>query len=72
LIFFAQAMPAAIFGFAVVFFPFISIAILFLRFTVGFLSRGYPAWITAVSLSPEARPADTENQPAPSAPDLDH
>jgi TctA family transporter len=64
-------MPAAIFGIAVGFFPFISSAILSLRFTVRFLSRSHPAWITAVSLSPEARPADTENQPAPSAANLD-
>jgi len=64
-------MAAAIFGFAVVFFPFISSAILSLRFTVGFLSRGHPTWITTVSLSPEARPADVENQSTPSAANLD-
>ena len=64
-------MPAAIFGFAVGFFPFIALAILSLRFTVGFLSCGHPAWITAVSLPPEARPAYTENQPAPAAANLD-
>jgi len=64
-------MPAAIFGFAVVFFPFISIAILSLGFTVIISLCDYPAWITAVSLSPEASPADTENQPAPSAANLD-
>jgi hypothetical protein len=71
LIFFAQAMPAAIFGFAVGFFTFIGSAIPSLRFTVIFSFSGYPACIAAVSLSPEASPADTENQPAPSAANLD-
>jgi len=54
-------MSAAIFSFAMFFFAFIGTAILSLRFTVGFLSCGCSAWIAAVSLSPEARPADIEN-----------
>jgi len=64
-------MPAAIFGFAMGFFTFIGSAVSSLGFTVIFsFSRG-PAWIAAVSLSPEASPTDTENQPAPSAMNLD-
>jgi hypothetical protein len=61
LIIFAQAMPAAIFGLAVGFFPFRGSAISSLRLTVIFSFPGQPAWIAAVSLSPEASPADTEN-----------
>jgi len=64
-------MPAAVFSFAMVFFAFIGTAILSLRFIVGFLSCGCSAWVAAICLSPEAGPADTENQPAPSAPNLD-
>jgi hypothetical protein len=71
LIIFAQTMPAAIFGFAVGFFTFVGLAIPPLRFTVIFSFPGNPAWITAISLSPEASPADTESQPTPSAADLD-
>jgi len=71
LIVFAQAMPAAIFGFAMSFFTFIGSAIPSLGFTVIFSFSRNPAWITAVSLSPEASPADTENQPTPSAVNLD-
>jgi hypothetical protein len=71
LIVFAQAMPAAIFGFAMGFFTFIGSAIPSLGFTVIFSFSRDPAWITAVSLSPEASPADTERQPTPSAVNLD-
>jgi hypothetical protein len=71
LIVFAQAMPAAIFGFAMGFFTFIGSAIPSLGFTVIFSFSRDPAWITAVSLSPEASPADTEGQPTPSAVNLD-
>jgi hypothetical protein len=59
LIVFAQAMPAAVFGFAVGFFTFVGLAIPSLRFTVIFLFPGNPARGAAVSLSPEAGPADT-------------
>jgi hypothetical protein len=71
LIFFAQTLPASIFGFAVGFFPFISATILFLSSAFNFLFCDYPAGITAVSLSPEARPADIENQTAPSTANFD-
>jgi len=71
LIVFAQAIPAAIFGFAVGFFTFLGSAIPSLRFTVIFSFPGQPAWIAAISLSPEASPAETEYQPAPSAANLD-
>jgi hypothetical protein len=71
LIGFAQAMPAAIFGFAVGFFTLVGPAVPSLRFTVTSSFPGYPAWLAAVSLSPEASPANTENQPAPSALNLD-
>jgi len=71
LIVFAQAMPAAIFGFAMSFFTFIGSAIPSLGFTVIFSFSRNPAWITAVSLSPEASPADTESQPTPAAANLD-
>jgi hypothetical protein len=71
LIVFAQAMPAAIFGSAMGFFTFIGSAIPSLRFTVIFSFSRDPAWITAVSLSPEASPADTEGQPTPSTVNLD-
>jgi len=64
-------VPAAIFGFAMGFFTFIGSAIPSLGFTVIFSFSRDPAWITAVSLSPEASPADTENQPTPSAVNLD-
>jgi hypothetical protein len=63
-------MPAPVFGFAVGFFPFISIAILSLGFTVIFSFSSDSARITAVSLPSEATPADTENQPTPSAMNL--
>jgi len=71
LIIFAQAMAATIFGFAVGFFTFVGLAIPSLRFTVIFSFSGNPARIAAVSLSPEASPADTENQAAPPAANLD-
>jgi len=71
LIIFAQAMPAAIFGFAVGFFTFVGSAIPSLRFTVIFSFTSNPARVAAVSLSPKASPADTENQTAPSAVNLD-
>jgi len=64
-------MPAAIFGFAMGFFTFIGSPIPSLGFTVIFSFSRDSAWITAVSLSPEASPADTKNQPAPSAVNLD-
>jgi len=64
-------MPATIFGFTVGFFTFVGSAIPSLRFTVTFSFPGNPARIAAVSLSPEASPADTENQTAPSAMNLD-
>ena len=64
-------MAAAIFGFAVVFFPFSRLAVSSLGSTVIFSFSSDPALITAVSLSPEASPADTENQPAPSAANFD-
>jgi hypothetical protein len=64
-------MPAAVFGFAVGFFTFVGSAIPSLRFTVIFSFSGCPTCIAAVSLPPEASPADTENQSAPSAPNLD-
>jgi len=64
-------MPATIFGFAMGFFTFIGSAIPPLRFTVIFSFSRDPAWITAVNLSPEASPADTEGQPTPSAANLD-
>jgi len=57
LIVFAQAMPAAIFGFAVGFFTFLGSAIPSLRFTVIISFPGQPAWSAAISLSPEASPA---------------
>jgi hypothetical protein len=71
LIVFAQAVPTTIFGFAMSFFTFIGSAIPSLRFTVIFSFSRNPAWITAVSLSPEASPADTERQSTPSAANLD-
>jgi hypothetical protein len=71
LIIFAQTMPATIFSFAVGFFTFVGLAIPPLRFTVIFSFPGNPARVTAVNLSPEASPADTENQSAPSAINLD-
>jgi len=64
-------MSAAIFGFAMGFFTFIGSAIPSLDFTVIFSFSGCPTCIAAVSLPPEASPADTENQSAPSAPNLD-
>jgi hypothetical protein len=71
LIVFAQAMPATIFGFSMGFLTFIGSAIPSLGFTVIFSFSRDPAWITAVSLSPEASPADTKSQPTPSAMNLD-
>jgi hypothetical protein len=71
LIIFTQTMPATIFGFAMGFFTFIGLAIPSLGFTVIFSFSRDPAWITAVGLSPEASPADTESQPTPSAVNLD-
>jgi hypothetical protein len=71
LIIFAQTMPASIFGFAVGFFTFVGLAIPSLRFTVIFSFPGNPARVTAVSLAPETSPADTEDQSAPSAANLD-
>jgi hypothetical protein len=64
-------MPAAIFGFAVGLFPFIGLAVPSLCLAVIFSFSGCPTCIAAVSLPPEASPADTENQSAPSAPNLD-
>ena len=64
-------MPAAIFGFAVGFFTFDGPAIPSLRFTVIFSFTSNPARVAAVSLSPEASPADTEDQAAPAAANLD-
>jgi hypothetical protein len=71
LIVFVQAMPAAIFSFTMGFFTLIGSAVPSLGFTVIFSFSRDPAWITAVSLSPEASPADTEGQPTPSAANLD-
>jgi hypothetical protein len=71
LIIFTQTMPAAIFGFTMGFFAFIGSAISSLGFTVIFSLTGQPAWNAAVSLSPEASPANTKNQPAPSTVNLD-
>jgi hypothetical protein len=71
LIIFAQTMPAAIFGFAVGFFTFVGLAIPPLCFTVIFSFPGNPARIAAVSLAPEASPADTEDQAAPPTAYLD-
>jgi hypothetical protein len=71
LIVFAQAVPTTIFGFAMGFFTFVGSAIPSLGFTVIFSFSLDPAWIAAVSLSPEASPTDTERQPAPSAVNLD-
>jgi len=64
-------MPAAIFGFAMSFFTFIGSAIPSLRITVIFSFSRDPAWITAISLPPEASPANTESQSTPAAANLD-
>ena len=69
--FFAQAMPAAIFGFAVGFFPFIGSAVPSLGFTVIFSFSSDSAMVAAVGLSSKAASTDTENQFTPSAADLD-
>jgi hypothetical protein len=71
LVFFVQAMPTAIFGFAMGFFPFIGLAIPSLGFTVIFSFSSDPAWIAAVGLSSKAASAETENQFTPSAANLD-
>lgn len=71
LIIFTQSVPAAIFGLAVGLFPFLGLAVSLLAFTVTFSSAGQSAWITAVGLPSIASPADTEDQPAPSAANLD-
>jgi hypothetical protein len=71
LIVFAQAIPAAIFGFAVGFFTFLGSAIPSLCLAAISSFAGQSAQIAAVSLPSEASPADTENQPAPSAVNLD-
>jgi hypothetical protein len=71
LIVLAKAVPAAIFGLAVVFFTFIGAAIPSLRQTVIFLFSRDPARFAAVCLAPETSPADTENQATPSALNLD-
>jgi hypothetical protein len=64
-------VTAAVFGFAVGFFTFVSSAIPSLRFAVIFSFSGNPARIAAVSLSSKTSPADTENQTAPPATNLD-
>jgi hypothetical protein len=71
LIVFAQAIPAAIFGFAMGFFTFIGSTIPPLGFTVIFSFSRDSAWITAVYLSSEASPTDTKSQSAPSAVNFD-
>jgi hypothetical protein len=71
LIFFAQTMPATIFGLAMGFFPLIGLAVPSLRLTAIFSLPGQPARIAAISVSSEARSADTEYQPAPSAGNFD-
>jgi hypothetical protein len=64
-------MPAAIFGFTVIFLTFIGLAVPSLCLTVIFSFSSDPAWITTVGLPSEAASADTENQVAPSATNLD-
>jgi len=64
-------MPTAIFSFTMRFLTLIGLTIPSLRLTMIFSFPGQPAWIAAISLSPEASPADTENQSAPPAANLD-
>jgi hypothetical protein len=59
------------FGFVMGFVAFVGSAIPSLDFTVIFSFSRDPAWITAVSLPLKAGPIDVENQPAPSAVNLD-
>jgi hypothetical protein len=64
-------MPATVFGFTVGFFTFGGSAIPSLCFVVIFSFSRDPARVAAVSLSPEASSANTENQSAPTAANLD-
>jgi hypothetical protein len=64
-------MSAAIFGFAMGLFTFISLAVPSLCFAVIFSFSCDPAWITAVGLPSKATSTDTENQFAPSAANSD-
>ena len=64
-------MPAPIFSFAVGSFAFIGLAVLSLCLAVIFSFSRNSAWIAAVCLTPEARPADTKSHPTPSAANLD-
>ncbi|MBL7181388.1 MAG: hypothetical protein ISS65_14465 [Desulfobacterales bacterium] len=70
MIFFAQAMPAAIFRFAMGFFAFIGAAIPSLGFRVIFSFSSDPALVAAVGLPSKAASAYTENQFTPSAANL--
>jgi hypothetical protein len=63
-------MPATVFGFTVGFFTFGGSAIPSLCFTMFFSFSGDPARVTAVGVPPKASPADTENQSAPPAANL--
>jgi len=71
LIFFAQTVPSTVFGPAMIPFSLFSLPILFLCFAMVHPLAGNTAWMAAINLSPEARSANMEYEPAPSAGNFD-
>jgi hypothetical protein len=70
LIFLSQAVPTTIFGLAVGFFAFFGLPISSLGLAMIFSSAAEPTLIAAVGLAPEATPANTKRQIAPSTSEL--
>jgi hypothetical protein len=70
LIFFTQTMPTTVFGLAMRFFTFGTLAVSPLGLAVAFSFRCQPAYTTAVTLSAPAATADIKNKMTPTAADL--
>jgi len=70
LIFLSQAVPTTIFGLTVGFFAFFALPISSLGLAMIFSSAKQPTLIAAVSLAPEATPANTKRQIAPATAQL--
>jgi hypothetical protein len=64
-------MPAAIFSFTVGFFPFGSLAVSPLGFTVILAFSGDTAFVTTIGLSPPATPTNREKHAAATTANLD-
>jgi hypothetical protein len=58
-------MTTTVFSFSVSFSPFRSLAVLSLGFTLSFEFSFNAAFITAIGLSPPARPTNTEKKTTP-------